>query len=341
MAKAFTFTRAHLQHTTKVLSRAKGKLRQFAARRRAAIAETSVFAILFSAVLALETAMAAMMFSLLEVEVLGHVVSGAAFGLLVPVVIGAAHVQKYRDRDWLTNAWMGRMASIGILLFVLGISSMVGFSAWQAAQDAQMLIGMDFNSGPTGMLGGQNLLDPDALSGTDAGGTEGGFGFLPQALLFLGLSFGMVISVYFASFCLGRVLHGWAAITAPSLAGKGAVTKIDEVLGHIKALHHVINADTAARQRLPKDLKQRFSREAAQLCQHVAQAKLAAAERKFHPMRAEGPLAHAARDDAADALPARFTKEEEFLTHMSAQIKATSAPHIMRVLGSDKDQGRK
>jgi len=329
-----TFSRAHLQHATKVLSRGKGKLRQDAAQRRATIAVTLVFLTLFSAVLALETAMAAMMFSLLEVEVLGHVVSGAAFGLLVPVVIGAAHVQKHRDRDWLTNAWMGRMASIGILLFVLGISSMVGFSAWQAAQEAMM----DFNSGPTGMLGGQNLIDPSALTGT--GDAENGFGFVPQALLFLGLSFGMVISVYFASFCLGRVLQGWAAITAPSLAGKGAVAKINEVLGHIKALHHVINADKAARQRVPKDLKQRFAREAGQLCQRVAQAKLAAAERKFHPLRAEGPLAHAARDDAADALPARFTSAEEFLKHMSAQMKATSAPHILRVLGSNQDQGR-
>lgn len=328
-----TFTRAHLQHTTKVLSRARGKLRQDAARRRAAIAEALVFLIFFGAVLALETAMAAMMFSLLEVEVLGHVVSGAAFGLLVPVVIGAAHVQKHRDRDWLTTAWMGRMASIGILLFVLGISSMVGFSAWQAAQDAMM----DFNSGPTGMLGGQNIIDPSALSGTDAGGAEEGFGFISQALLFLGLSFGMVISVYFASFCLGRVLQGWAAITAPSLTGKGAVAKINEVLGHIKTLHHLINADKAVRQRVPKDLKERFAREAGQLCQRVAQAKLAAAERKFHPLRTEGPLAHAARDDAADALPARFTSAEEFLKHMSAQMKATSAPHILRVLNATQD----
>lgn len=72
-------TPQHLQHATKVLSQAKGNLRQDAARRRAAIAETLICLILFGAVLALETGMAAMMFSLLQVEVLGHVVSGAAF----------------------------------------------------------------------------------------------------------------------------------------------------------------------------------------------------------------------------------------------------------------------
>ena len=185
---------SHLQHATKVLSQARGNIRRNAVQRRASIAEALAFLILFGAVLAVETGMAAMMFSLLEVEVLGHVVSGTAFGLLVPVVIGAAHVQKHRDRDLLTRLWMNRLASVGILLFVLGISSMVGFSAWQAAQESMA----DFAAGPSGMLGAQNLFEPPAQS--DASG-DTDIGAAPNALLFLGLSFGMIISVYFASFC--------------------------------------------------------------------------------------------------------------------------------------------
>lgn len=329
-----TLTPQHLQHATKVLSQARGNLRQDAARRRAAIAETLLFLILFGAVLALETGMAAMMFSLLQVEVLGHVVSGAAFGLLVPVVIGAAHVQKHRDSDWLTRTWMNRLASVGILLFVLGISSMVGFSAWQAGQDAMS----DFASGPSGMLGGQSLFDPNAST---AATDDNGFGAVPNTMLFLGLSFGMIISVYFASFCLGRVLQGWATITKPPLAGKAAVAKIDEIQEHIKELHHLFCAEKAAKLALPKNLKQRFAREAGQLCQEVAQAKLAAAGRKFDPLLVNGPLAHVANDKSAETLPARFTSEPEFLQHMTAQMATTSTDHILRVLNANPDQGDK
>ncbi|MEP3296780.1 MAG: hypothetical protein ABJO27_09935 [Pseudoruegeria sp.] len=322
----------YLQHATQVLSQAKRRIRQDRATRRATVAMAVLFAILFSAVLALETAMAAMMFSLLEVEVMGHVVSGAAFGLLVPVVIGAAHVQKHRDNDLLTRLWMGRLASIGILLFVLGVSSMVGFSAWQAAQDAMA----DYASGPTGMLGRQGLPDPN---GSAAGDAETGFGAVPQTLLFLGLSFGMIISVYFASFCLGQVLHCWAVLCAPSLAGKDAIAKINEVQGYVKALHQMIAADTAVRGALPKDLKQRFAREAGQLCQSIGQNKLKAAARKFHPLRSDGPLAHATDDPEADALPARFVLEKDFVQHMGTQLGATSAAHILRVLETNTDQG--
>lgn len=352
---------AHLQRVTRVLSQARGKLRRDAARRRAVFAEFLVFLLLFGAVLALETGMAAMMFSLLEVEVMGHAVSGAAFGLLVPVVIGAAHVQKHHDHDLLTRLWMGRLASIGILLFVLGVSGMVGFSAWQAGQDAMT----DFVSGPSGMLGAQSLQGQMALgatsgamsgatSGVTSGATSGAmsgaalgnaygdvqtaFGAVPNTLLFLGLSFGMIISVYFASFCLGRVLQGWALLCTPSLAGKAAIAKITQVQGHIKALHQMIAADTAARGVLPKDLKRRFAREAGQLCQGVAHIKLAAAARKFHPLHSDGPLAHASNDPEAEALPARFTSEEDFAHHIAAQLNTISAPHILRVLNAHSDQ---
>lgn len=320
----------HLQHATKILAQSKRLIRRDQAQRRAVTAETLAFLILFCAVVAVEAGMAAMMFSLLEVEILGHVVSGAAFALLVPIVIGAAHVQKHRDGDLLTRLWMNRLASIGILLFILGVSSMVGFSAWQAGQDAML----DFAAGPTGMLGGQDLFQAQP---SDAG-DDTGFGAIPNTLLFLGLSFGMVISVYFASFCLGRVLQGWALISKPSPATKAALAKIREVQDRIKALHHLITTDKAARLALPKDRKQRFAREAAQLCQHVAQRQLAAAARKFHPLRADGPLAHAASDPEADALPARFTGEEEFVQHMTAQMASTSAAHILRVLDTNPDQ---
>lgn len=321
----------HLQHATQVLSQAKGDIRRAAAQRRAAFAEAVVFLILFGAVLALETGMAAMMFSLLEVEVLGHVVSGAAFGLLVPVVIGAAHVQKHRDGDLLTRLWMNRLASLGILLFILGISSMVGFSAWQAGQDAMV----DFASGPTGMLGGQDLFEPQAQAGV---GDDAGLGAVSNALLFVGLSFGMIISVYFASFCLGRVLQCWALLSAPPVPSKAALAKIKDVQSQIKALHHLITADKAARLALPGDLKQRFARETGQLCQQIAQKQLAVAARKFHPLLANGPLAHATHDEEADALPARFTSEDKFLQHMTAQLGTTSAAHILRVLNANPDQ---
>ncbi|MEO1747728.1 MAG: hypothetical protein AAFR27_03760 [Pseudomonadota bacterium] len=256
-------TTAHLQDTTKVLAQAKRAVHRESAKRRSAMEQLIIFTALFFAVLAIETTMAAMMFALLEVEILGHMVSGAAFGLLVPIVIGAAHVRKHVDGDWLTSRWMSGLASLGILLFLVGLSSMVGFSAWQAGQDALN----DFATGPTGMLGGQNLFDPNVQAGGDG---DAGLGWLPNAMLFVGLSFGMIISVYFASFCLGRVLTCWAVLAVPAVPRKAALEKIKEIQGQIKALHRMIAADMVARAGLPKDPKQRFAREVGHLCQAVA-----------------------------------------------------------------------
>lgn len=324
-------TTAQLQDTTKILAQAKNAIHQQSAKRRSAMEQVIIFFSLFMAVLAIETTMAAMMFALLEVEILGHVVSGAAFGLLVPIVIGAAHVRKHVDGDRLTRSWMSGLASIGILLFVLGVSSMVGFSAWQAGQDALT----DFATGPTGMLGGQSLFE--AATATD---DTTAFAAVPNTMLFVGLSFGMIISVYFASFCLGRVLKCWALLNTPAVPRKDALDKIGEIQKQIKILHRKIAADKVARSRLPQDPKQRFARQVGHLCQAAASRHLAASARKFHPLRGEdGLLAHAGTDKAAEALPAHLASEQAVAQHLTAQLSSTSAAHVLRVLNNNPDQG--
>ena len=137
------------------------------------------------------------------------------------------------------------------------------------------------------------------------------------------------------------MLQCWAKIVELTVTSKAALSKINEVQGQIKALHHLITADKATRLAEPKDLIERFAREVGQLCQSVSRTQLAAASRKFDPLKANGPLAHAARDKTADALPARFTREEEFVQNVTAQLGATSAAHILRFLNNNPDQGDK
>ena len=82
---------------------------------------------------------------------------------------------------------------------------MVGFSAWQATRDSASVVASD----PTGMLGAR-AVDTQAQTSS---GIANWIGVIPNGLLFLGLSFGMIITIYFATFCLGRFLQAFNLLT--------------------------------------------------------------------------------------------------------------------------------
>lgn len=284
----------------------------------------------FVTILAIETLLAAMMLSVLQVEILGHIATGAMFALLVPIAMGTLHIKIHRDGDWLTKAWLGKVSSIGLLFFAFGLSFTVGYSAWQAATDAVSSIA----SAPSGRLGSQDISGaPDQASGLISWIAP-----LPNALLFLGLSFGMVISMYFASFCLGRFIEAWGIISKGPRVSKAARAHVEAANAEVKAYTKKACELEIERRRLPFDPKHRFAREAAQLCGQVAQSKLTIARRKF-VASGPTPLGAVFNDPEVETIPSYFTSEEDFARHIADQMDATRVHHILHVLSGIPEQG--
>ena len=312
-----------LNKIARILASLRHDVRMDDFRRRVQWFQLILFGKFFLVILAGETLFATIMFALIQVEVFGMVVSGEAFALLVPTVIGAAHVKLHHERDNFTRWWMKKLSGVGILFFALGISLMVGFSAWQAAEDAVSAI----SSTPSGMLGGRQI-EATATSS----GIAGWISVVPTSMLFAGLSLGMVVAIYFASFCLGRALQAFNILTLTPRAGDEVKTLIAELGTEITALRKEGDAQTSARRKLPFDMNVTFSRAAAHACWRVAQDKRAAARRKFDPLRHNDPLTAAFSDPDVESIPNDFQSEEAFLRHLNEQIDAVRLHNLLRVL---------
>lgn len=300
-------------------------------RRRVAVVVGTIFTAAFLTLVAGETLFATLMFSIISVEVLGKVVSGAAFALMVPTVILATHVKLHYEADHFTAWWLKKLTGVGILFFVLGLSLMVGFSAWQAAKEAVAIV----DAGPTGTLGGRSI----GADQPEASGFASWIGAIPNGLLFLGLSFGMIITIYFASFCLGRALLAFNLLTQTPAVGKAVKAKIKAIKPELKALRALQNDDDAARWNMPLDLKHKFAREAHHASWKVLQVQLGAARRKFNPARMNDPLAVAIHDPEVDSIPNRFTDEESFCRHLADQMDQMRIHNVLRVLTGLPENG--
>lgn len=301
-------------------------------RRRVMAFQLAFFGILFVLLVTAETFFATIMFSLIQVEILGSVFSGAAFALLVPTVIGAAHVALHHEGDHFIRWWLKKLSNIGILFFALGISVMVGFSAWQAAQDAVGAI----SAGPAGTLGGQQV-----GGAVESSGFAEWVSIVPHTMLFVGLSFGMIITISFASFCLGRALQAFNILTQTPAVAKKVKARIKELNGKIASLRRLIDEEASAKRRLPFDVKVKFAREAANACWQVVQSKRAAARRKFDPLRPIDPLATAFADPAVESIPNQFKTEAAFERHLADQFDAVRLHKLLAVLTGISNNGEK
>jgi len=314
-----------------VLSALEHEVRMVAHRRRVAVVVGSFFTAVFLFVMIGETLFATLMFSIIQVEVLGKVVSGAAFALMVPVVIATVHVKVHHEGDHFTENWLKKLSGIGILVFALGMSLMVGFSAWQAARDAIAVV----STGPTGMLG-DRAVDAQTTAST---GISSWISIIPNGLLFLGLSFGMIITINFASFCLGRALQAFNLLTLTPPISKELKAIVEVIKVEMAAFRELQNQDDAARWKMPLDLKHKFAREAFYACWKVLQAKLGAAHRKFDPLRTNDPLAVAFHDADAESIPNRFEAEEDFCRHMADQMDQMRIHNLLCVLAGLPKKG--
>lgn len=321
-----------LERIMKLLASLVAEVREAVRRRRIMVFKLLFFAAIFFVLLTGETLFAAMMFSILQIEILGTVFSGAAFALMVPTVIGYVHVRLHHEGDHFTRWWLRTLSGIGILFFSLGVSLMIGYSAYLAAQDAMTMVSA---GSVIGTLGGQTI------GGEKEGsGIVGWIGVIPSGLLFLGLSFGMIITISFASFCLGKALQAFNVLTLTPAVGGHVTERIEAATARIAAFRKLRDKDVAARASLPFDVKGKFAREAANAAWKVGQAKLTAARRVFDPRSKNDPLGNPANDPVAGSIPSYFKTEEEFARHMAEQMDVLRLHNILRVLTGIPETGK-
>lgn len=294
-------------------------------RRRSMTIEMAIFGAVFLGIVTAETLFATLLFSMLSVEVLGTNISGAAFALMVPAVIGMVHVKLHHESDHFTRWWLSKLSTIGIPLFCLGISLSLGFAAWQAAQD---LVGA-LTSGPRGVLGDE-LVTTETSSSSDIAAW---LSVIPNALLFLGLSFGMIISVALASHCLGKALVAFNVLTQTPRIGPWVRETIATLQVLVAEQQADRDADQAAKLARPIDLKLKFAREASHACRAVCLRKLSAAQRRFALGRAQDALSVAFPDVDAETIPSRFSTEATFKRHMNEVLDATRVHNLLAQIG--------
>ena len=294
-------------------------------RRRMMAAHVAFFGSIFLGIVTGEALFATLLFSIIAVEVLGVSVSGAAFALMVPAVIGMVHVKLHHEGDHFTRWWLSTLSGIGIPLFCLGISLSLGFAAWQAAEDAVGAI----SNGPSGMIGNQQIETAPSTST----GIADWLSAIPNALLFLGLSFGMIISIALASFCLGRALIAFNVLTQTPRSGSWVQQTVAVVTKQVVDLNVLREADSAAWAVMPADLKLSFCNKGAHECRTAGLRKLNAARRKFASGRIGDPLAAAFPDADAESISSKFSTEAAFKRHMADVLDATRVHKLLAQVG--------
>lgn len=284
-----------------------------------------IFGLMFLVLVVGETLFGTILFSILEIEILGSSVSGAAFALMIPTVMLMAHVKMHAEGDHFSKWWLSRLSTIGIPIFCLGLSLSLGFAAWQAAEDAVGAL----TSAPRGTLGSRSITAEAPVS---SGITEA-LSALPNALLFLGLSLGMIISIALASYFLGRALVAYNILTVTPRIGPEVRAQVAELQGLSTTLHRLEIKDRTALAQLPLDPKLHFARAAAHVCRQACLRQLDAAHRKFAAGRANDPMAGAFADPEAEAIPSRFTSEATYIRHMAGVQDSLRVYNLLAQLG--------
>ncbi len=294
-------------------------------RLRAMAVQMVFYGTLFLLIVTIETLFATLLFSIIEVEVLGTAISGTAFAMMVPAVIGMVHVKLHNEGDHFTRWWLSTLSSIGIPLFCLGLSVSLGFAAWQAAEDAVGAL----TSAPRGTLGSQQIIAEPSAS-TDVAEW---LAIVPNTLLFLGLSFGMIISVALASHCLGKALVAFNVWTQVPRISPWVREKVAVLLEMIADLREALEEDRAARLALPLDLNLTYARKAAHACLIVVLRKLDAARRRFAAGRGKDAMTVVFPDAEAEAIPASFSTEAAFKRHMAEVLDSTRVHNLLAQIG--------
>ncbi|MCP4184886.1 MAG: hypothetical protein GY761_16465, partial [Hyphomicrobiales bacterium] len=291
------------------------------------------FGALFISGVGLETFLTAMMLSFLQVEVLGHVVTGAVFALLVPIVFAAAHIKMHSDGEWFINVWLRYLSSIGIFFFILGLAFTVGFSVWLAAEDNAS----EHSQAPSGVIG-----DHSFTSGTDtSSGIADFIAPIPNFLLFLGLSLAMIVSLYFASFCLGKVIDALTLLIEGPGTGKKTRQLIERAQDSLTRLRRLQKHEKVARRKLPFDKKHTFAREASQLCRRALMKKLDVGKRNFAAGRKNNLMDQFGDDKQRATIPDHFETYEEFARHIADQTDAVRVPYLLNVVTGFSPEGDK
>ncbi|MCB1418277.1 MAG: hypothetical protein KDJ74_04455 [Notoacmeibacter sp.] len=284
-------------------------------------------------VILLDMMLAAMMFSAYAPSIGDYAFSGAVFAQLILVLMIAVHIKTKYERDVFTQVWLKRLSTIAILLMAIGVSSMIGFAFLDAA----------FMKGELSTDGGlQGYSGTEAVETQSNSSLTGWFHQLvapfPPILIFLGLSGAMILTIYVASFFIGRALEAHRILENRPERPEGFWEHCERLRGLMKEQSLLWDAYRAQKKALPPDLEHAFARKAYRAVSDAVSAKRQAARRVFSAEWQMSPLRSQVKDN--EAFPPDITTYEEAMAQARAILDGMRVHNILNNLdGSAANQG--
>jgi hypothetical protein len=275
-----------------------------------------------------EFALAASMFGALAPSFGGNPISGVTFALLIPVVVIGAHIKLHVEKDALTRFWLSRLATIGILLFAVSVSMMVALAVYDVSAG---MGASGASSGPSGTFGDEAYALAEGQLATWFMDLVAPF---PPLMFFIGMSFGLIVTIYVTSYMIGWAKAAHAILETIPYRSRKLKANVAALRGDLNLLTRLFDDRRDIERRLPIDLPMAYAQEAQAAIYGEVSKKRKFAEHRFAKTWDPNPLTHIFPPE--QSIPARLTTLDEVDRAANQVLAASSVAAILQLLGGAK-----
>lgn len=237
-------------------SEARKEKRRLAKARR----EFVILSLLVALLLSIDYFAAALLFDYLSPSLGGVPMNAYFLALTVPVAVIAIHVLLAEDGGASMELRLRRLARVGVLVFLLGIASMLSLVYLMSTQG---LGTQDTGSAISGTIGGDNLSSGTQGESFVLAAFRSLLGTISPIIFFFGFCFILYVTVYLSHWLMTRIGQHYDFFhnaSDRSKVLKAALKTLDALLIELRRMDVAIEQ---ARRKLPADPEQSFSQIAA------------------------------------------------------------------------------
>lgn len=272
-----------------------------------------------------EFLLAASMFGALAPSFGGNPISGITFALLIPVVVIGAHIKLHVEKDALTRFWLSRLATIGILLFAVSVSMMVALAVYDVSAGMGASVA---SSGPSGTFGDEAYALAEGQLATWFMDMVAPF---PPLMIFIGMSFGLIVTIYVTSYMIGWAKSAHAILEVTPYRSRTLKANVAALRDDLNALTRLFDDHRDMERKLPIDLQMAYAQEAQAAIYGEVSKKRKFAEHRFGKTWDANPLVDIF--EANQSIPARLTTLDEVDRAANQVLAASSVAAILQLLG--------
>ena len=279
----------------------------------------------------IEMVLAASMFSAYAPNIGDYSISGFTLGMLVPILLIAAHLKIYYDADFFTKAWLRIASTIGIFLLAIGISSMISLAFLDAARVKGALSsggGLQGQMGDTTLGSGDTSLIDLVYSLASP---------LPPVLLFIGLALSLLVTTYVVHFFLARAVEAHQIIQHQPSRPPGFWETCRGMQVLIREASDLQDQLQSALRLLPADPEHSYARKAFRYVAGVVSTKRRAGDRVFSKDWGMSPLNGTLRD--TESFPSTITSQADVDRAGGDILDGIRVHHVVSILSAYQKEG--